>query len=211
MRSKYIKYKNKYLELKKQILPYQKGLDFTKLELSDSSVYSVSRPKFADMVTQIISSYITNSPEKTITECCANIGGDTISFSKKFKSVNAVELDKKTAENLKNNLDQYGITNVEIYNKNYLDIKDQLDQDIIFLDPPWGDYLDQPISDLYLSGQNILDISDQLLKNSKAKIIALKTPKNYNYEKLLDKFGDKYNIGKYNLFNKKKIINLFFP
>src|SRR6185369_4147933 len=95
-RDLYKKYKNKYLEIKKKLFPHKNDVDYNRLKITSTSVYSMSKPAFANKITYIVSQFLrlyNKDPAKsTISECCSNVGGDTISFANKFAKVNAVEL-----------------------------------------------------------------------------------------------------------------------
>ncbi|CAF3973534.1 unnamed protein product, partial [Rotaria sp. Silwood1] len=53
---------------------------------------------------------------------------------------------------LKHNLTILGCTNVSCHHKNYLDLLNSLNQDIVFLHPPWGgpSYKDNDEVELFL-------------------------------------------------------------
>jgi hypothetical protein len=63
---------------------------------------------------------------------------------------------------------------------------DFLNQDIIFIDPPWGGKNYKSIDKINISidEYTLEDICNHLIKNSLAKLIVLKLPKNYNFEQL---------------------------
>jgi tRNA/tmRNA/rRNA uracil-C5-methylase (TrmA/RlmC/RlmD family) len=136
---------------------------------------------------------------KTIVDCTANIGGNTINFAKHFKNVTSIEIDPETKSILENNVKLYRRENVKIILGDYVDLKDKIKGDIFFFDPPWGGFYYKMESklDLYLSGVNIIDL---LPPN-----FILKAPINYNIEDLLKKFK---NIVVYFITNFVLIIHL---
>ena len=103
----------------------------------------------------------------TITDGTACIGGDTLSFSREFKSVNAIEFDKTRYEYLKHNMKLFNCNNITFYNDDYLNLYKSLKQDVIFLDPPWGgpDYKNKKSLTLALGNMKLDDLSRDIIKN----------------------------------------------
>ena len=143
-----------------------------KLMIDPVSIYSVTPFEIADTISQIIKDKMGN--DLVITDMTACIGGNTISFSKYFKIVNAIEINPKRCDFLKKNLKILKIKNVNIYNDDCFNIIENLSQDIIFIDPPWGGrkYKFRKMVDLYLSKQKLCDICNNLI--DKCKLIILK-------------------------------------
>jgi 23S rRNA U2552 (ribose-2'-O)-methylase RlmE/FtsJ len=173
-------YKEFTIDRLKYFFPPTKN--FNKLQMSTISDYSVTPFYDADMISKIISK-IMKTNDLIITDATANVGGNTLSFLKHFKKVNSIELTKTHYEMLKNNINVYGLQNKSVlYNSDYLEIKNKLSQDVIFMDLPWNGpvYKELDKMDLYLGGTNMINIVNDL-KNS-AKLIIAKVPKNYNYD-----------------------------
>ena len=99
-----------------------------------------------------------------ITDATACVGGNTVSFAKHFKTVQAIELDESRYHQLKHNLDlittayggNYFLGEVRLYHGDCLSLCSQLKQDVVFVDPPWGGsaYKEQCGTELYLSGMS---------------------------------------------------------
>jgi tRNA G37 N-methylase Trm5 len=117
-------------EIATYYFPFEKGVDRSKLEMTDISVYSITLPQEAELISQtIIHLYKTFFPLKThhqqhnnqqnnitITDATANVGGNTINFSKYFKFVNTIEIDPTTFETLRHNCaDIYKRRNISFY------------------------------------------------------------------------------------------------
>ena len=136
-----------------------------------------------------------------------------ISFLLHGLNVNSVEIDKPTCKMLRNNLNVYKFDKkkYKIFCKDYTQIYKKLKQDIVFIDPPWGGpaYKKKKALSLYLyqNGKkiNINDICYDLLKGKSVKLIALKLPSNFNYNKLYKKL-EKLNIDntQYKIYYKKR-------
>ncbi len=183
--------------MKIKLFPKEKGVDMNKIQLTFESIYSVSMPEEAQKISEITKLFYPKA--KTIIDCTANIGGNTINFSKFFKNVTSIEIDPDTKSVLENNVKLYGRDNVKVILGDYVDLKDKIKGDVYFFDPPWGGiyYKVENTVDLYLSGVNIIDLLPQNF--------VLKAPINYNIQGLLKKFK---NIVVYFITNFVLIIHL---
>ena len=158
------------------------------LKLTDESIYSVTPWREADQISKKIIKYISKPVDDIIiTDATANVGGNTISFyNNGIKTVNSVEIDRTTCEFLKNNLKVYNYNTENVICDNYLKVKDELVQDCVFIDPPWGgkSYANKNILDLYLGKTDVTDVIFDLFVDNKTKLIVLKAPLNYNYHSI---------------------------
>lgn len=199
------------------------------LRIDNDSVHYISTKDIAEKITKIISYHLSNhyiqDKDVHITDATAGVGGDTISFSRSYKFVDAIEINKLRYDYLNNNLHVYGITNVKTYNDDFVNVIYSLNNhNVIFIDPPWGgiDYKKQNSLRIKLS-DNKVDLEDICLEflfgfnmNKNPEIIALKLPKNYDiyylYKKLnvckiyLYDLGKMYIIIIENLNIQKKMI-----
>jgi predicted RNA methylase len=156
--------------------------DLNKVKYSLESLYSFTPYNEAEQTVYLIAEFlkinVKDLKELVITDGTTNVGGNMIAFCKYFKFVNGVEIESTHVDYLKNNLELYGLKNYSIINGDYTKEYDKLEQDIVFLDPPWGGVLYKYYDriDLYLSG---IDISE-IINKIKTKHIILKVPKNYN-------------------------------
>lgn len=143
--------------------------------------YSISLPKDSNIISKIIKIHMKRN-NIIITDATAGVGGNTISFSKNFKKVNAIEIDKTRYEYLINNIRIYNGDNVLYYNDNYLNCWDDINQDVIFIDPPWGGkkYKFKNNIRLTLSSISIEKICNNIIERNKAKLIIIKLPLNYD-------------------------------
>ena len=164
-----------------------KQINLDKLKLTKESLYSITPWVEADNITKKIIKYISKPvSDIIITDATANVGGNTISFyNHGIKNVNSVEIDSLTCDYLKNNLEVYGY-DTNVICDDYLNIKDSLEQDCVFFDPPWGgkNYTNVKILDLYLGETNVTDIIFDLFTENKTRLVVLKAPLNYNYRSI---------------------------
>jgi predicted NAD-dependent protein-ADP-ribosyltransferase YbiA (DUF1768 family)/predicted RNA methylase len=165
-----------------------KMVNLNNLKLTDESIYSVTPWREADQMSKKIIKYISKPvADIIITDATANVGGNSISFyNHGVKTVNSVEIDPVTCNFLKNNLKVYNYDTENVICDNYLKIKDELIQDCVFIDPPWGgkSYANKKILDLYLGKTEVTDIIFDLFVDNKTKLIVLKAPLNYNYHSI---------------------------
>jgi 2-polyprenyl-3-methyl-5-hydroxy-6-metoxy-1,4-benzoquinol methylase/16S rRNA G966 N2-methylase RsmD len=159
----------------------------TDMETTAVGVYSITPEKEAETITKIILKYFQPGSELVITDGTAGNGGNTISFSKHFKSVNAIEISFHEADILRKNLINFGIIKkVKIYIDNYLKIWNKFKQNVIFLDPPWGGkaYKKNKVTKLYMYDKGLkIEVSKfirTLWANKSADMIVLKAPYNFD-------------------------------
>jgi predicted RNA methylase len=170
-----------------QYFPWNSNINFNHLKIDEIGKYSITLPKKADIISKIIQTYcnIQNRPIK-ITDATAGVGGNVLSFCKFGFDVNAIEIDKDRFEYLKHNINEYHY-NVESFNDDYMNIYDKLNQDVIFVDPPWGgiDYKKVEEVTLKLGNTEIEDLCNMINNKKLAKLTVLKLPYNYdlNYVK----------------------------
>jgi 16S rRNA G966 N2-methylase RsmD len=187
---------------------YKPDFDFKKIKINDVGRYSITRPYEAKQIIIHIQRQITKflnkkSEECSITDGTAGVGGDTLHFSKYFKNVNAVDILEENTKLLNENCKTFGITNVNIVCGDYTKLINELIQDVVYIDPPWGGvgYKTKSNVDLQLSGMNISGLIAKFDANAKS-LIFLKLPLNAN---LIN-----FNIEeKFIVFNKKNIPSFY--
>ena len=121
-----------------------------------------------------------------ITEMTAGVGGNVLNFAYHFKYVNAIEIDKLRFDYLNINLKLFDIHNVNTYNTDSMKLlidHNDLVQDVVFFDPPWGgkDYKLQSLMKLNFMNEPIETICKKLLSKDRVKIVVLKLPNNYDF------------------------------
>jgi len=180
------------------------SVDLEQLQMTPISLYSTTPWRESNFITRTILNFY-NGFKPTIkplydelpilTDSTANCGGNTISFhlSHSFKKINSVEIDTETFNMLKNNLNTYHLPTNNVYCCDYLSIYKNLQQDVIFIDPPWNgkDYIKVQCLDLYLSNINIIDICFDIITSKMATLIVLKLPVNYNLPQLINKLPNR--------------------
>jgi 16S rRNA G966 N2-methylase RsmD len=166
--------------------------------MDDVAKYSITLPEKADMITEIIRKNYQlmfptdNLDELIITDAMACIGGNTLSFSRCFKEVNANEINTTRFQYLVHNMKEYSCSNISFYNDNYLNLIHKLKQNIVFIDPPWGGpiYKSQYKMDIMIQHDSKDDIKevkldeiiDEIFLDEMTKMIIYKLPINHNID-----------------------------
>ena len=199
---KYIKYKNKYLQLKKllevqtggkqsnkELFAEKEGVDYDKLIVTEEGEYSITKRKDGEELLKIIKSVVKSDlKEKIITDLTGNVGGDTILFGLNFKEVRSIEYNKENFDALENNVKVFGLNNITLYYGDSTKIYDW-ETDILYLDPPWGgsDYKSKIDLDLYLGDVRVDEFVKEVLeRDNRPTYIFMKLPRNYNFKRLYD-------------------------
>jgi hypothetical protein len=168
--------------------------------------YSISLPDKTQIITNLISKYM-NTNDLIITDAMACVGGDTLTFAKTFKSVNACEIDKTRFEYLKHNMEIFELKNINFINDDYLNIYKKLNQDVIYIDPPWGgpEYKSKNKIKIKIGETKLEEICDEIIDKKLCKLLVLKLP--YNYD-LLELKWHQHNI---NVIKNIVIISIPVP
>jgi hypothetical protein len=199
--------------------------NYNNIKMSETGKYSVSKLDESFITTNEIknfyNTFINKNEENktiTITDATANAGGNTIAFAIDKFNVNSIELSKKEFTRLANNISEYNLNNVRLFNGNCLDIlfNKNLTQDVVYFDPPWGgtSYKQHKFIGLSLDDKDIGDHIDKLLEQNKCKLVVLKGPyntfiKNKRYLNL--SINIKLSVNKQNKSSfEKPYYNLYF-
>jgi SAM-dependent methyltransferase/predicted RNA methylase len=173
----------------KYAFPYVKNVNRKLVKVTNISTYSVTGNQIGYKLIDYIIKYM-GTNELIITDMTANVGSDTIKFGLRFNYVNAIEYDPLTCNLLKNNIKVYNLNNkVNVMCGDSSTIINNLEQDVLYMDPPWGgpDYIKHKSLDMKLGTTDIVDI---IIKNiNKAKLFIIKCPRNYNFNNLLHKLA----------------------
>jgi len=185
------------INLAKKTFP-DADIDYSKLLMTSEGVYSVSGKDPAKILVKIIYKYV-KTYDATITDGTGNNGSDTLMLGKYYKNVNSIEYDKTNYKALKNNVDVYDLKNVNVINGDTTVELNNLTQDVIYIDAPWGgpDYKKYAQLKLYLGKMELSDIFNKY--KSKAKVFVFKVPYNYN----INNFILKTNVDKLKIYTQK--------
>eukprot|EP00961_Rhodomonas_salina_P164559 2217122-Rhodomonas_salina.1 len=177
-----------------------------KLQIDHQASYSITNDDLSRNIMRVI---LNQLPRRTgsgarpllITDATACVGGDTITFASMMCKhtagvcVNAVEMDKTRCHYLWHNLRVTGLLrHVNVFNMDYLQARNVLTQDIVFLDPPWGgpSYNNNDLTLLQLGNEDISDVCLSL--RQKAVLVAVKAPWNFAYDEFKERVGRAWNV-----------------
>ena len=153
------------------------------IQMDQESWYSVT----PEEISEYIASIIPNSNNSIILDAFCGCGGNTISLSKKFKSVIANDLYEEKINMTKNNVKIYNCPDNIIYHANdflKLNLKEEK-IDYVFLSPPWGgpEYKNETV---YSLKKWITPDIDKIIEKSFkiSKNIILYLPRNTDLEEL---------------------------
>ena len=191
-------------KFKANYFPQTNGINYDNIKLTTEGVYSVSSIQSVKKMIKILKNIFGNN-NITITDDTANNGSDTIKLALEFNNINSIEIDKLNYSVLENNVNEYKLTNVNLYNGNSLEIIPKLTQDVIYIDAPWGgtNYKEKNTMSLYLDNKELSDIYNEYKKYT--KLFIFKVPLNYNFTFFIQNtYVSKYNIYLYSKNNIKK-------
>lgn len=168
------------------LFPHQDNVDYSRVQMTPEGLYSVTRRRDGQRMTQILTREIPDTHTKTITDATACVGSDTLRFSQMFKQVHSIELKHDNMVVLQNNIKAFGVTNVRVYEGDATKLF-KWKTDVLYVDPPWGgpDYYTKLKLDIYM-GRLRLDvwIESILREKDRPTYIVLKLPRNYNFTRL---------------------------
>ena len=151
------------------------------IQMDKESWYSVTPEKIAKYTAKLIEG-------KTIIDGFCGCGGNVIQFSKYCSKVYAVDISSKKLNLCKNNCKIYNCSkNIEFIHSDFLEMKNKIKADYIFLSPPWGgtDYKDSKVYSIkkymYPDINKILNISLNVADN-----ILFFLPRNLDLDELFD-------------------------
>lgn len=159
------------------------------LRLDDEAFYSTTDQLTANKIAKILTRIV--PPQATITDATACIGGATHAFAQAFSFVNAIEIDRTRYDYLRHNITILGMAErVRCIHGDALDVCPRLQQDVVFLDPPWGgpEYKTMPRVSLFLSNSKLSDVCRRLA--SSTRYIAIKVPTNFDEAKFREETKD---------------------
>ena len=174
----------------------------------DVSLYSVTRQDIANKMTDILLRLKDITPDSSIVDTTACIGGNSYSFARAFHRVTSIEIDDERFQMLEKNLCLFGVREkVHLVHGDCIAFlqNSTTAYDIVFFDPPWGgtEYANHAKMGLQLNGRCMLEHVLDL--EGKAKYVAIKIPNNYHLQLLSLRLPHKkYRV--YDDFYKMKLL-----
>jgi 16S rRNA G966 N2-methylase RsmD len=170
---------------KKLLFPYSEKNG--NLLYDEEGLYSITPYNEADYISKLIlNNFINTNNNLNILDGNGGLGGNSISFSKYFKTVTSIEINKPRFEMLKNNIEIYGITNITLENCDSIQylLNNYSQFECYFFDPPWGGHAYKKFKSLSfkMGDYKLIDIVDFIKNKTTNKLIIFKLPFNYNFD-----------------------------
>ena len=176
--------KSNYRQAKIQFLFSQESREFHKhVRYDEVALYSATDQLTAMAITNIILSLPNVTTDSVVTDATSCIGGNVIEFVRTFSAVNAVEIDPQRIDMLRYNLDFLSLLpKVTLHCNDYCKVHDKIQQDVVFIDPPWGgrSYKQQQQVELSLGECKIGTVCKNVLQHTKH--VVTKVPSNYSVQ-----------------------------
>jgi predicted RNA methylase len=170
------------------------------LKYDEEGIYSITPPNSARIISDNIARYFkTNDgsePKLVITDATAGLGGNVFSFASFFSNVFAIEKNLERYMMLVNNVSTLKYNNVNCMLGNFVPIVQNMFQDVIFMDPPWGgkDYKSAKKMVIELDGVDFAQICSDIYDNSICSLLVIKLPLNYNLDTFPNHIKEKWTI-----------------
>lgn len=176
-------------------------INLKNFKLNDEGVFSITKPyESFQIIKLIVYLFGEDIGDLVITDATASMGGDLINFAFRVKHVNGVEINSDNFKILQENCESFRCSNITLYNDDYLKLYDKLEQDIIYIDPPWGgsaykekEYIQLKLGDLYL-----WELINLIIEKRLTKYILVKAPLNVSLTEI------NYDLIKV-IYNKSKV------
>ena len=158
------------------------------LKLDSVSLFSITDMATCRDINELLRSMCLavggNPADLAITDACACVGGNVISFAGCFQRVHAVEIDATRSAYLKHNVEQVcGLQNVTCIHADYATVYRSLAQSIVFFDPPWGGTgytTTNAVEDLPLGHIKLVDFCLRLWTEGCCACVVARVPTQYD-------------------------------
>ena len=168
------------------------------VQLDEVAEYSVTDSKTADSLSELLLAFI--PADSTVTDACACVGGNTLSFARYFAHVQSCEYDRTRFDMLNHNLSLLSsspapsappvpphVPSVSTILASYLDVMSIWRQHAVFIDPPFGaDFELHPLVHPTLADRGMGQLVRQLFQQSRpTKAVLLKLPRNVDWHRIM--------------------------
>jgi 16S rRNA G966 N2-methylase RsmD len=175
------------------------NVNLKKIQYDTEGLYSITHYTDADIISKLIINNFNNKENLNILDGTGGLGGNTISFSKFFRNVTSIEINKNRYEMLKNNINLYKLDNIKIVNDDSINflLQNKEKYDIYFFDPPWGgpNYKKKKNLRLKISDCKLAELPNKIVLTN--KLIVFKLPYNYDFNEFSNFNYKLYKVNKY--------------
>ena len=164
------------------------GMSLKNFTLNEEGIFSITKPYESAQIITVMQDFIgTDIRDLIITDATACMGGDLVRFSRNFKFVNGIELVKENYDCLIQNCHKFGCKNIRLINSNYVDVYEDISQDVIYLDPPWGgsSYKSKDVVFLKMDNMELWELICLIRKKGIAKYLFVKAPLNISLHNII--------------------------
>lgn len=160
----------------KDIFPRKHGIDYTALIMTTEGRYSVSKRWASMLLVETIKKMLGPLASLHILDCTSNVGCDTIQLALNFARVTAVERDPMNFRALKNNINVFGLDNVDAIQDDMLNVIGQhRHYDVIYIDAPWSSLND---NELYIGTESLVSLYEKY--KTSTTVMIFKVPRTYD-------------------------------
>lgn len=162
--------------------------EITQLQIDKEAYFSTTQADIAKDMTRMMAGLMPGK-DLTVTDACASCGGNAMSLvaSNAFKCVQMVEIDSERYAMLRNNVmmakEKCNSRSETVFCRGpYAEFMNQLRQDIVFVDPPWGGpmYYKNRYIVLHLDVHLARLVCDLYNQNNGTRFVVFKAPKNFD-------------------------------
>ena len=121
----------------KMDFPFKRGVNYDNMIVTEEGEYSMTKRNDGEILLGHMKSLVRSIKTKKITDVTGNVGSDTILFGLNFDKVRAIEINPENFKALKNNVEEFGLKNVELYEGDSTKIYNWY-TDVLYIDAPWG-------------------------------------------------------------------------
>jgi len=178
------------IKLLKSYFPQIRGVNYNNLRMSNVGSYSASHREASKQIINIMNNFIKNNNlgrmnNLVITDGTCGTGSDVINFALRFKFVNFLDIEKVHCDITRSNLIVYNLCkNTAYLVGDYTKYAHRIQQDFIYIDPPWGgkSYLEEKSIRLKLGNKDVIEFANELINKNICKAIFIKLPVNANID-----------------------------
>ena len=183
------------------------------MQLDAVAEYSVTDEETAESFTALLLHLLPST--STVTDACACVGGNTLSFARHFSHVQACELDHTRYTMLNHNLSiALPSASVSTFLGSYLDLFHLLRGHAVFIDPPFGgtDYELYDTVQPALGGVGMGELSRRVLTQSRqTKVIMMKLPRNVDWRGILRELAGTKGEGGEGVRERLSVAKVHYP
>lgn len=158
------------------------GVNDPNLQMTNIGSYSIAKPHIQADLVAVLHQFLPSAGLMVVTETHGGVGGFTKILAENFRHVNSCEILPQHCQVIENNMKIFGRANVSVVCGDYAAVGDELEQDVIISDPPWGgpSFHNQKYIRLGVGNVDITYIINRLFRLKKCRFFILFAPYNFD-------------------------------